>query len=161
MQIAKALGAEVTAVCSTRNVDLVRSLGAADVVDYRHDDFVVGGPRFDVMIDNVGNRTARECISVLRPGGRYVAVSGPKENRWFGPVPKLARTALSFRRASQSFHQFTASPNHDDLTVLGELLAGGQVTPAIDRVIGLAGVAEGLAEIGTGHCRAKIVVTPT
>jgi len=158
VQIAVALGAEVTAVCSTRNVEMVSALGAVEVVDYTRDDFVAGGPRFDVMVDNVGNRTPSECLSVLRPDARYVMTSGPKNNPWLGPVPHIARTALTFRRASASFHQFTAAPDHDDLTLLGEFLAEGQVVPQIQRVIGLDGVAEALAEIGTGHTRAKIVV---
>lgn len=161
VQIAKALGAEVTAVCSTRNVDMVRRLGADDVVDYTADDFVIGGARFDVMLDNVGNRTAAECRSVMRPGGRYVAVSGPKSNRWLDPLPHLVRARVGFIRADATFHQFTTSPNHDDLTYLGELLASGAVVPEIQRTVGLAGVADALAEIGSGHAMAKIVVTPT
>jgi NADPH:quinone reductase-like Zn-dependent oxidoreductase len=161
VQIAKALGAEVTAVCSARNVDMVARLGADHVVDYTTDDFVTGGARFDVMLDNVGNRSAAECISVLRSGARYVAVSGPKDNRWLGPIPHVARSWFAFRRADATFHQFTASPNHDDLAYLGELLASGAVIPEIERIVGLDGVADGLAEIGSGHARAKIVVTPT
>jgi NADPH:quinone reductase-like Zn-dependent oxidoreductase len=161
VQIAKALGAEVTAVCSTRNVEMVRRLGADHVVDYTSDDFVSGGARFDVMLDNVGNRSAAECISVLRPGGRYVGVSGPKDNRWLGPIPHLVRTKFAFRRADATFHQFTAAPNRDDLEFLGELLATGAVTPEVQRTIGLDGVAEGLAEIGSAHARAKILVNPT
>ena len=161
VQIAKALGAEVTAVCSTDNVEMVRSLGADQVYDYTTTDFVPGGPRFDVMLDNVGNRSAAECLSVLRPTGRYVAVSGPKENRWLGPIVSIARKALAFRRASPSFHQFTASPNHDDLTFLGELLETGRLIPEVQRVVGLEGVADGLAELGAGHTRAKIVVDPS
>ncbi len=160
VQIAVALGAEVTAVCSTRNVEMVRSLGATHVVDYTTDDFVPGGPRFDVMFDNVGNRTTREVLSVLRPDARYVIITGPKDNRLLGPVPKILRTGLAFMRAEPSFHQFTASPNHDDLTFLGELLATGEVVPQVHRVVGLDGVAEGLAEIGTGHTPSKIVVVP-
>ena len=160
VQIAKALGAEVTAVCSTRNVDMVRGLGADHVVDYTTEDFVPGGPRFDVMLDNVGNRTSKEVLSVLRPDARYVVISGPKENRLLGPVPHIMRTGLAFMRAEPSFHQFTASPNDDDLTFLGELLADGTVVPEVQRVVGLDGVADGLAEIGTGHTRAKIVVVP-
>ncbi len=160
VQIAKALGAEVTAVCSTRNVDMVRRLGADHVVDYTTDDFVPGGARFDVMLDNVGNRSAADCMSVLRPTARYVAVSGPKENRWLGPVPHLMRTKFAFRRTEATFHQFTASSTPEDLTFLGELLAGGQVIPEIERTIGLDGVADALAEIGSGHARAKIVVVP-
>jgi NADPH:quinone reductase-like Zn-dependent oxidoreductase len=160
VQIAKALGAEVTAVCSTRNVEMVRGLGADHVVDYTTDDFVPGGPRFDVMLDNVGNRTSKEVLSVLRSDARYVVVSGPKKNRLLGPVPKILRTGLAFMRAQPSFRQFTAAPNHEDLTFLGELLASGTLVPEIQRVVGLDGVADGLAEIGTGHTRAKIVVVP-
>jgi NADPH:quinone reductase-like Zn-dependent oxidoreductase len=158
VQIAKALGAEVIAVCSTRNVEMVRRLGADTVVDYTTDDFVAGGGRFDVMVDNVGNRTPAECKRVLLPAGRYVAVSGPKTNRLLGPVPHLVRFAMAFRRSGQSFHQFTASTNRDDLIFLGELLASGRVVPELERTIGLDGVAEALTEIGTGHTRAKIVV---
>jgi NADPH:quinone reductase-like Zn-dependent oxidoreductase len=161
VQIAKALGAEVTAVCSTRNVDMVRRLGADHVVDYTTDDFVTGAARFDVMLDNVGNRTVAECRSLLRPGGRYVAVSGPKSNRWLGPLPHFVRARFGFIRADATFHQFTAASNRDDLTHLGELLASRAVVPEIERVVGLDGVAEALAEIGSGHARGKLVVIPT
>ncbi len=161
VQIAKALGAEVTAVCSTRNVDMVERIGADHVVDYTTDDFVAGGARFDVMLDNVGNRSAADCISVMRPGGRYVAVSGPKENRWLGPVGHLIGTRFAFRRTDATFHQFTAAVTPEDLTFLGELLASGQVVPEIQRTVGLEGVADALSEIGSGHARAKILVIPT
>jgi NADPH:quinone reductase-like Zn-dependent oxidoreductase len=166
VQIAKAMGAEVTAVCSTRNVEMVKALGADTVVDYTTTDVVAGtdvvdrGARFDVMLDNVGNRTPAECRSMLLPGARYVAVSGPKENRWLGPIPHVIGTWIALRRADASFHQFVASPNVADMTYLAELLESGAIVPAIDRVIGLDGVADGLTEIGTGHARAKIVVTP-
>jgi NADPH:quinone reductase-like Zn-dependent oxidoreductase len=160
VQIAKALGAEVTAVCSTRNVDMIRSLGADEVIDYTRDDFVAGGARFDVMIDSVGNRHPKECRSVLVEGGRYVAISGPKANRWIDPLPYLVRARVAFVRADASFHQFTAAADVDDLTFLGELLASGRLVPEIDRVVGLDGVADALAEIGSGHARAKIVVVP-
>ena len=112
------------------------------------------------MFDNVGNRTPREVLSVLRPDARYVIITGPKENRLLGPVSKILRTGLAFMRAEPSFHQFNASPNHDDLTFLGELLATGKVVPQVHRVVGLDGVAEGLAELGTDHTPAKIVVAP-
>ncbi|MBI4936114.1 MAG: NAD(P)-dependent alcohol dehydrogenase [Actinobacteria bacterium] len=160
VQIAKALGAQVTAVCSTGKVDMVRRLGADAVLDYTKDDFVVGGARFDVMLDNAGNRTPAECISVLRPGARYVVVTGPKKNRWLGPVPHILWTGIKFRRADASFHQFTAATNVEDLALLAEMLANRSVVPEIDRVIGLDGVAAGLTEIGAGHTRSKIVVTP-
>ena len=161
VQIAKALGAHVTGVCSTGNVEMVRGLGADDVVDYKTDDFVPGGARFDVMLDNVGSREPAECLSVLVPDGRYVAVSGPKDNKWLDPMRHVARMWFACKRSSQSFHQFVAAPVPEDLTYLGELLASGQLKPEIQRVIGLEGVAEGLAEIGTGHARAKIAVVPS
>ncbi len=158
VQIAKAFGATVTAVCSTRNVDMVAALGADEVIDYTKADFVSGGRRFDVMIDNVGNRTPKECLSVLAPDARYAILTGPKDNRLLGPVPHIIRTGFAFARADASFHQFTAKPLAEDLTFLGELVADGRVTPQIQRVVGLDGAIDGLAEIGTGHARAKIVV---
>jgi NADPH:quinone reductase-like Zn-dependent oxidoreductase len=161
VQIAKALGADVTAVCSTRNTAMVRDLGADHVIDYTKADFADGSARFDVMMDNVGNRKPSTCVRVLRPDGRYVVISGPKTNRWLGPVPYIARSALAFLRADPSFHQFVASPNQDDLRYLGELVASGAVRPAIDRVVGLDGVVAGLDEIGGGHAPAKIVVAPS
>ena len=161
VQVAKVLGAHVTAVCSTRNVDVVRALGADDVIDYTCDDFVIGGPRFDVMLDNVGNRRPKDCGSVLVGGGRYVVISGPKANRWVDPLPYLLRARMTFARSDASFHQFTAAADVDDLTFLGELLASGRLAPEIDRVVGLDGIADALAEIGSGHARAKIVVVPS
>ena len=158
VQIAKAMGAHVTAVCSTRNVEMVRALGADEVVDYTTDDFVVGGARFDVMLDNVGSREPAECLSVLVPDGRFVAVSGPKDNKWLDPMRFVVQMWWACKRSSQSFHQFTAAPNKEDLTFLGELLVSGQLIPEVQRVIGIAGVADAVAEIGTGHARAKIVV---
>lgn len=160
VQIAKALGATVTAVCSTGNVSMVRDLGADTVIDYSKEDFVASGPIFDVMLDNVGNRSAAECLSVMKPDGRYVAVSGPKTSRMFGPILHTIGTALRFLRVSQSFHQFIASSDEEDLTYLRGLLESGQLTPAIERVVGLDGVVEAMREIGTGHAKAKIIVKP-
>lgn len=160
VQIAKALGAEVTAVCSTRNVAMVRDLGADGVIDYTRDEVTAAGANFDVLLDNVGTLRPAECRRLLTPHGRYVMVGGSKANPWVDPIPSIIRGHLSFLRASQSFHQFVAASNREDLDVLGQLLADGQVKPAIQRVIGLDGVAAALAEIGTGHVRAKIVVVP-
>ncbi len=160
VQIAKALGAHVTAVCSTRNVEMVSRLGADEVIDYTRDDFVTGGARFEVMLDNVGNRHPREVRSVMVGGGRYVAVSGPKANRWVDPLPYMARARLAFVRSRASFRQFTSAASEEDLAFLGDLLASGELTPEIDRVIGLDGVADALTEVGSGHARAKIVVVP-
>ncbi len=161
VQIAVALGAEVTAVCSTRNTEMVRGLGAVEVIDYTVDDFVDCGRHFDVMFDNVGNRSAADCLKVLRSGARYIAITGPTKNQWIDPLPHLARKTLAMWRSSASFHQFTESPNETDLAFLAELLDAGTVTPVIDRVIGLDAVADGLRELMTGHARAKIVVVPS
>lgn len=164
VQIAKALGATVTAVCSTGNVSMVSELGADHVVDYRTDDLVArvaaGGDRFDVMVDNVGSRTPKENLGMLRPGARYVAVSGPKGNPWLDPMRYVARMALATWRADASLHQFVASPNLDDMTTLAEMLADGRIVPAIHRVIDLDDVPAAMAEIGSGHTPAKIVVRP-
>lgn len=159
VQIAKHLGAHVTAVCSTRNVEMVRELGADVVLDYTTDDFARAREEYDVLVDVVGNRSAADAVGVLRPGGRLVMIGGPK-GAWLGPLPALARAALRARRTGRRFHWFVASPNADDLAMLVDLAASGAITPQIDRVVGLDGVAAGLAEIGTGHARAKIVVVP-
>ncbi|MEO0492056.1 MAG: NAD(P)-dependent alcohol dehydrogenase [Actinomycetota bacterium] len=160
VQIAKALGAHVTAVCSGRNLEMVRALGADVVVDYETEDVTVGGPRFDVMLDNVGNHSPKQAISMLEPGARFVLVSGPKDGNWLGPIAHMIQASFAFRRVEPSFHQFMADPNHEDLTTLSEWLAVGTIVPQIDRVIGLDGVAAALDELGTGHARAKIVVEP-
>ncbi|MFT7474546.1 MAG: NADPH:quinone reductase-like Zn-dependent oxidoreductase [Verrucomicrobiales bacterium] len=158
VQIAKALGAEVTAVCSARNVDMVRALGADEVIDYTSEDFAEGGARFDVMLDNVGSRTPAECLSVLKPDGRYVSVGGPKDNNWIEPMRYVARMWFACKRSTQAFHQFVAKPDKDDLEFLGALLASGELKPEIQRVIGIDGVADALAELGSGHARAKIAI---
>jgi NADPH:quinone reductase-like Zn-dependent oxidoreductase len=158
VQIAKALGAHVTAVCSTRNVEMVRALGADDVIDYTRDDFVTGGARFDVMLDNVGNRrprTAAACWSrrTLRRGQR---TEGEPVAR---PAALSVAGTVGVRAGGCIVPPVHGVADVDDLTFIGELLASGRLVPEIDRVVGLDGVAEALAEIGSGHARAKIVVT--
>ncbi|MEM8619804.1 MAG: NAD(P)-dependent alcohol dehydrogenase [Actinomycetota bacterium] len=159
VQLAHAMGAEVTGVCSTRNVDMVTRLGAT-VVDYTVEDITHISDKFDVLIDNVGNLGAGS-VELLAPGGRYVMVSGPKANPWIDPLPTMLRTRLRFMRSGRSFHQFTASPRRSDLATLSEHLQSGAITPQIDRAIGLDDVAAALSEIGRGHAPAKIVVHPT
>ena len=161
IQLAKALGAgEITAVCSARNADQARALGATRVIDYQREDFVTAGGEYDVILDMQGNRPAAQIRSILCPGARYVAVSGPMTNRWLGPLPHLLRMWFGLRRADASFHQFTTAATTEDLTFLGKLLASGQLVPAIERTVGLDSVASAIDQIESGHGSGKIVVVP-
>ena len=161
VQLAKILGvSEITAVCSTSNVEQARTLGADRVVDYLQEDFVAAGNKYDVVIDNIGNRTAAEIGSILAPGARYVGVSGPMTNRWLGPMFYQFKMKRAMRRTDTTFHGFTADTNAEDLTFLANLLASGHLVPAIDRVVGLGGVAEAIDQISTGHGAGKIVIVP-
>jgi NADPH:quinone reductase-like Zn-dependent oxidoreductase len=160
VQIAKALGADVTGVCRTGNVDLVRSVGADRVVDYTKEDFTRDGDRFDLILDIAGNRSWAECKRVLNEDGTLVIVGGPKTNRWVGPLGiavgrRLASTAGSRRVVAP----FLAKLNAEDMTVLAELLASGKVKSAIDRRYVFDDLPEALGYVGTGHARAKVVIT--
>ena len=159
LQIAKSFGAEVTGVCSTRNVELVRSLGADRVVDYTREDFTRDGERYDLMLDNAGNRSWSECKRVLADGAICVGVGGPKTNPLWGPLGRFAVRSVRTRRARTKFLFFIAALTKQDLTVLSELLESGKVTPVIDRRYELADAAEALAYLGAGHARGKVVVT--
>ena len=157
VQIAKALGARVTAVCSTRNVEQARSLGADVVVDYNLDDFTTAVTDADLVFDNVGNRTWRELRRVLVPGGRVVAVSGPKEGL-LGPIPRFVGRKLQSLVTDGSFVWFTAAITTERLRRLTDMIETGAVRPVIERTIGLAEVPAALAEFGAGHSRGKIAI---
>ncbi len=159
VQIAKSFGAEVTAVCSTRNVDIVRSLGADHVVDYTHDDFTRSDQRYDLMLDIAGSRSWSECKRVLNPHATLVVVGAPKGNRLLGPVSHLANVGLAAMRSTQKVVFFIATLNKADLVVLQELLEAGKVTPSIDRRYELSDVADALRYLEEGHARGKIVIT--
>ncbi|MEL6893959.1 MAG: NAD(P)-dependent alcohol dehydrogenase [Actinomycetota bacterium] len=165
VQIAAAAGAHVTAVCSGRNVEMVRALGADHVIDYTQadvaDEVERTGERFDVVFDNVGNRPARTLARMLTGSGRVVLTTGPKSSRLLGPIRHMLTTRLSFLFRSAAFTSFVAEASADDLERLIQMIDSGAIRPAIDRVVGIDGVADGLAEIATGHTRAKIVVHPT
>ena len=158
VQIAKALGAEVTGVCSTRNVDMVRSIGADHVIDYTKDDFSAGDQRYDVIIDNVGTGSLSDCRRALNADGIYVMIGGPK-HRWLGPVRRMVAAMVYFRFVSQSFQWFVATANQEDLVFLTGLSEAGKVTPVIDRRYTLAEVPEAMAYLGEGHTRGKSVIT--
>jgi len=157
VQIARALGAEVTAVCSERNAERVRSLGAAEVIDYAKEDFVGGGARFDVMLDLIGNRALSDCLRVLNPKGVYVACAGGGGD-WLGPLPRLAGMALRSLFSSQRLKTFVATPEQKDLLFLKELVEAGKARPVVERSWALSELAEALRHVGEGHSRGQSVV---
>jgi 2-desacetyl-2-hydroxyethyl bacteriochlorophyllide A dehydrogenase len=157
IQIAKALGATVTAVCSTRNVEKVRALGADEVLDYTQVDFVQGGARFDVMLDLVGNRSLSDCQRALTPKGTYVACSGGGGD-WVGPLPRLAGLLFSSLFTRQKLKTFVMAPNQNDLVFLKELVEAGKARPIIERRHALSEVAEALKHVGEGHAQGQTVI---
>jgi NADPH:quinone reductase-like Zn-dependent oxidoreductase len=159
VQIAKALGAEVTGVCSTGKVELVRSLGADHVIDYTREDFTRSGRRYDLLLDIAGGRTWSELRRVLEPEATAVIVGAPKGNRVLGPLAHLARMRLASLRGSQKAVFFIAKTNRADMEVLRELLETGQVKPVVDRRYELSETADAFRYLGEGHARGKIVVT--
>jgi NADPH:quinone reductase-like Zn-dependent oxidoreductase len=159
VQIAKSLGAEVTGVCSTRNVELVRSLGADHVVDYTQEDFTTRGERHDLMLDIVGSRSFLACRRILTPEATVVLVGGRMTYRGLGPLPHFLGTILKSRGRSQTVRFFVAKITTEDLAVLRELLEAGKVRPVIDRKYQLSEAAEALSYLGEGHARGKVVIT--
>jgi NADPH:quinone reductase-like Zn-dependent oxidoreductase len=157
VQIAKALGAEVTGVCSTRNVELVRSLGADHVIDYKHEDFTRGDRRYDVIIDNVGNHPLRAVRRVLEPDGTHVMIGGPKDDPWLGPVLGFVKAPLMSQVSSQQFAVLLAEMNAADLSVLNSMIEAGQVTPVIDRTYPLQDIPAAIAYLETQRARGKVV----
>jgi NADPH:quinone reductase-like Zn-dependent oxidoreductase len=158
VQIAKALGADVTAVCSTAKVDQARALGADSVVDYTRDDFTMLGERYDVVFDNAGSRPWGALRRVLAPAATIVLVGGPS-GRLVGPLGHIARIKLHARFADARAVFFIAKVNEADLSALAELIDAQRVRPVIDRRYELARVSEAFAYLGEGHAHAKIVVT--
>jgi NADPH:quinone reductase-like Zn-dependent oxidoreductase len=159
VQLAKWLGADVTAVCSTRNVDQARSLGADRVIDYTKEDFTRRPERHDVMLDIVGSRSFFQARRVLTPEARYVVVGGKMTYRGLGPLPHIAATILKSKGRSQTMKFFVAKITTDDLELIGRLLEEGTIRSVIDRRYELAEAPEALAYLGQGHARAKVVIT--
>ena len=159
VQIAKALGAEVTGVCSARNVELVRSLGADHVVDYTREDFTRSGRRYDLLLDVAGSRSWSEYERVLEPQATLVIVGAPKGTRLLGPLGHIARLRLRSVGSSRKAVFFIAKLNRADLDVLRELIEAGKVTPFVDRTYPLSDTAEAFRYLGEGHARGKVVVT--
>lgn len=158
VQIAKALGAKVTAVCSTHNVDQTRALGADHVIDYTRENFTQGKARFDLLLDMIGGRSWSECQRVLKPDATYVIVGAKASSRVFGPLLNVIRLRLAALGASQKMKFFIAQFNRPDLETLTELIEAGKVKPVIDRSYPLEEIAVAMAYQGEGHARAKIAV---
>lgn len=160
VQIAKSFGAEVTGVCSTRNVDTVRSIGADHVIDYTQEDFTQGPKRYDLMLDIAGSRSWSDCKRVLNDKATLVVVGGPKGNRWIGPLSQAFKLRLgSIGGSRRVVAPFLAKINKADLLVLQKLLEAGTVTPVIDRQYSLSEAPEAFRYLGDGHARGKVVVT--
>ncbi|MCZ6662647.1 MAG: NAD(P)-dependent alcohol dehydrogenase [Actinobacteria bacterium] len=158
VQIAKSFGADVTAVCSTRNVDMVQSIGADHVIDYTQEDFTQSGQRHDLMFDVPGNRPWADCKRVLSRDGIYVMVGGPK-GRWLGPLPHLLRVKVASLFGNQRMGWFVAQMKEEDLSFLAELLESGEVVPVIERTYPLEETAAALRYLGEGHAQGKNVIT--
>ena len=159
VQIAKALGTDVHAVCSTRNVVQARELGATRVFDYTCEDFARSGERYDVLFDNAGNRSWRSMRTVLASDGTVVLVGGPREKRWFGPLGHIAQARLAATLDRRTAVFFIAKPNTDDLEALRDLIESGQVKPVIEHRYDLAQIVEAMRNLDDGHARAKTVVS--
>jgi NADPH:quinone reductase-like Zn-dependent oxidoreductase len=151
VQIAKSFGAEVTGVCSTRNIDMVRSIGADFVIDYTKEDFTQGGNQYDLILDTVGNRSLSNCRRILSSNGILVIVGGP--------MNRALRASVMSRFVNQKMSMFMAVRSKKDLIVIQELLASGKVTPVIDKRYSLNDVPEAIRYMEEGHARGKVVIT--
>jgi NADPH:quinone reductase-like Zn-dependent oxidoreductase len=166
VQIAKSFGAEVTGVCSTRNVDMVRSIGADHVIDYTQEDFTHGGQRYDLIFETAGSHSPSEIRRVLSSKGTLVLIGhGESEGRWIGPFARMIRALVLSRFVSQRMASYTAKPNYSsgpnegDLEALKDLIETGKIMPVIDRKYSLSETPEAIRYLEEGHARGKVVIT--
>jgi NADPH:quinone reductase-like Zn-dependent oxidoreductase len=161
VQIAKSFGADVTGVCSTRNVDLVRSLGADHVIDYTKEDFTKGDQRYDVILDNVGTQPLSGFRRVLMPKGIYVMIGGggPNDSRWIGPFGRVISTVILSPFMSQKMGMMMADANQKDLTILADMMQSGRMKPVIDRTYKLSELPDAIRYLEQGHARGKVIIT--
>jgi NADPH:quinone reductase-like Zn-dependent oxidoreductase len=162
VQIAKSLGANVTGVCSTRNVDLVRSLGTDRIIDYTKEDFTKGDQRYDVIIDNVANHSLSEFRRVLTPKGKYVMIGGGSANEqgFFGRLMRPLQAMVYSKFISQEMGMMMADTSQKDLNVLADMMQSGKVKPVIDRTYkSLSQIPEAIRYVEEGHARGKVVIT--
>ena len=158
VQIAKSFDAEVTGVCSTRNVELVRSLGADRVLDYTQEDFARSGQKYDLIFQLAGTRAPSDCRRALTSRGTLVQISGESDGRWIGPVDRIVKALVLSPFVSQKMASFTVKPNREDLRVLTQLIEDGKLTPVIDRTYPLSETPEAIRYLENGHARGKVVI---
>jgi NADPH:quinone reductase-like Zn-dependent oxidoreductase len=158
VQIAKSIGAEVTAVCSGRNVELVKSIGADRVIDYTQADFTEGSEKYDVIVDNVGNHPLSKLRRVMTEEGRDVIVGGPSEGKWLGPIKLVMKGQIYSMFVEQEFLFFLAEVNQPDLALLSAMMREGKLIPVIDRTYPLSELPDAIRYLETGRARGKVVV---
>ena len=159
VQIAKAFGAQVTGVCSTRNIEMVRSIGADQVIDYTREDFAKGAKRYDLILDAVGNRSLSDCKSVLAPKGILVMAGGQADPWMIGVVGRALRATALSRMGSQKLVGMLTKASTQDLNVMREFMEAGKVKPVIDRCYRLSEVPEAIRYLEEGHARGKVVIS--
>jgi len=162
VQLAKSFGAQVTGVASTRNVDLVRGVGADHVIDYTQTNFTQGEARYDLILDNVGNHGLLDLRRVLKAGGRVVMIGGggpDDDGQWLGPLVDIAKGLVLSAVLDERFLFFVAEITKADMAVLAELMGEGKLTTVIDRTYPLAQTAEALGYLETGRARGKVILT--
>jgi NADPH:quinone reductase-like Zn-dependent oxidoreductase len=158
VQVAKSFDADVTGVCSTRNLDMVRSLGADKVIDYTREDFTKSGQRYDLILDCIGNHSLLACRRVLNPKGIYIAVGGPGGRWMIRGMARLITALVLSRFVSQKLVMVLAKPNKEDLIIMRELMKAGKVTPVIDKRYSLGEVPEAIRYLEEGHARGKVII---
>jgi NADPH:quinone reductase-like Zn-dependent oxidoreductase len=161
VQIAKTMGAHVTGVCSTRNIDLVRSLGADAVVDYTQESVTSRPERYDVILDNVGNLSLSAARRLLAPEGVFVLIGGggPEDGRWIGPMFSWIKAPLYSKWSDQDFLVLLADMSQQEMTALGDLMAAGKITTVVDRTYPLAETPDAIRYLEQGRARGKVVIT--
>ena len=158
VQIAKALGAEVTAVVSTRNVELVRSIGADHVIDYTKEDFTKSGKQYDFILDNVSNHSLSDLRRALTPTGMLVPNGGRFDKKWMASGGRIVQGKVLFQFGSQTLGNFLVKMGHEGLLDLTEMIEAGKVAPVLDRSFPLSETAQALDHVGAGHARGKTTI---
>jgi len=159
VQLGKSFGADVTGLCRTRNLDLVRSIGADHVIDYTKEDFTQSGQKYDLIFQLAGTRSPSDCRRALTSKGKLILSSGESDGRWIGPLDRIIKAVVLSPFVSQRLGPFEAKRSKEDLQVLKELIESGKVSPVIDRTYPLSETAEAVRYLEEGHARGKVVIT--